>query len=295
MSNDALAIFGNNADAAPAQAKLWGLLARQTALYTGGDTSVRTETARDLLMSICYILRLDTAGGTRTLPSLNDTDIDAEFESGKDIAAAKLKCAKRLWRDILSEMPNAESISMRDTVASIGAGFKAYDIRFFAHRTFGDIDYQLCQPTPETLLGIDYISSWLERLHAENTLLNAFDPQRVNTLLTAYCAGYKVLLVNLYEPVAANAAALALLGGDVFTLHIDEIALADLAKIFDPITAAQISAALAAAAKKACAELKINSPFAREYMSIAVQSLTPRIIAARDFGGLNGIFTKLNP
>ena len=42
------------------QAKFWQLLARQTALFTMGESrSVPHETAQELLRSLCYILKID--------------------------------------------------------------------------------------------------------------------------------------------------------------------------------------------------------------------------------------------
>jgi hypothetical protein len=68
-----------------------------------------------------------------------------------------------------------------------------------------DIDYQLCRPVPEDLLGVEYVNEYLRRVVLENDFLRRFPKEPVIKLLENYCPDYRGLLINLYEPVATNA------------------------------------------------------------------------------------------
>lgn len=114
--------------------------------------------------------------------------------------------------------PQIENRSLTDTLAGIGAFWRRYDRRFFAHEVPGDIDYQLCLPAPERLLGVDYLISWLSRLLAESRFLNCFDRRAVVRVLEGSCPDYRGLHINLFEPVAVNALGRTLLGLDPLDL-----------------------------------------------------------------------------
>ncbi|HAG11189.1 MAG TPA: hypothetical protein DCK76_07390 [Desulfotomaculum sp.] len=61
---------------------------------------------------------------------------------------------------------------------------------------------------------------YLGRLLIENRVIGSFDVDKVISLLQCYCPDYRWLLINIYEPVAANAMGLALLDEDIFTLDV---------------------------------------------------------------------------
>lgn len=63
--------------------KLWQLLAKQTERYTMGDsTSVPTETAQELLASICYTLQFEMAQSGFTPRDLLNSDLYAVLKDG---------------------------------------------------------------------------------------------------------------------------------------------------------------------------------------------------------------------
>ena len=121
--------------------------------------------------------------------------------------------ARRLWQAACTARPRIENRSLTDTLAGIGAFWRRYDRRFFAHEVPGDIDYQLCLPAPERLLGADYLISRLSRLLAESRFLSCFDQRAVVRVLEGSCPDYRGLHINLFEPVAVNALGRTLSGG----------------------------------------------------------------------------------
>lgn len=68
----------------------------------------------------------------------------------------------RLWCSVC-HAPTWGSLSLHDTLRSIGRGFRQYDVRFFAHRFPCEIDYQPAIPVSETQKGLSYVNLYLRR------------------------------------------------------------------------------------------------------------------------------------
>lgn len=140
--------------------KLWQLLAKQTERYTMGDsTSVPTETAQELLASICYTLQFEMAQSGRTPRELLKSDLYAAFQDGQAHLRAKVAGTKRLW-----ELACTQTQADVDTLKWIGCFFKKYDLYFFAHRTPWDMGYPLQPRVAEQLKGISYVESYLREM-----------------------------------------------------------------------------------------------------------------------------------
>ena len=174
-----------------------------------------------------------------------------------------------------------------DTLRSIGRGFRCYDTRFFPQRFDCDIDYQLAVPVSESLLGINYVNQYLTRLAAENSLLTRLPQGEVRAVLERSCPDWRGLLVNLYAPVAANALARTLLGGEGLTLSDGEIDA--LRERWEHARPEQIMADLLAAAD-ALAERLALPRGAGKYLSGFAREVAARAEALRDCGGLRGVF-----
>ena len=149
--NDELSVNGGvPSDLLAVQVRLWELLAKQTARYTMGDSSsIPIELANELLSSICFTLGVDLSNPD-TLKSLLNDDLEELFKIGLSSIKQKIDIGKQLWEEAWFSIPAIENISLRDTLNGIGNFFKRYDYRYFAHTIPCDIDYQLCNPVPDT-------------------------------------------------------------------------------------------------------------------------------------------------
>ena len=273
------------------QTKLWQLLARRTELYTMGDSSsVRIETAQELLQSISFCLELFLRQSRNTKKFLVSADLEEVFGQGQTVCEEKIELGKLLYNKACLTAPGIENISYRDTLTEIGGFFKHYDYRFFAHRIPCDIDYQLCNPVKESMLGIEYINDYLGRIIVENDFVRRFEKNRVESLLECCCPDYRGLLINLYAPVAANAVGLALLHENVGALEVTASGDTRLVKLFDGLSATPAKKALSEAALRVCAELNIKDASTVRYLRKTAEELFPRIEAALPHGTLGGIF-----
>lgn len=265
--------------------ELLRLLKGQTERYTGGDsTSIPVETARELLESICYCLGMGPGG------DLPEVDLEVAFREGQKRIERKLVWGRGLWEAVRDHMPQVESRSMKDTVNSIGTFWHRYDHRLFAHLIPCDIDYQLAIPVPEERKGVDYINAYLTRLAVENRFLLRFSGQREAALLERYCPGYQDLLVNLFEPVFAGALGLALLDQDPSELILSGEKLEGLKALFRDLPPRGLEELLARGADRLSDRLELDGAESRDYLRSCGRALAPRIAAARDMGGMEGIF-----
>lgn len=275
------------------QAKLWLLLKRRTELYTMGEhSSVRVETAQELLQSINFCLDLYLKQSKNTKKLLATADLEELFTLGQRALEEQLELGKKLYNRACLTAPEIQNISYRDTLRSIGGFFKHYDYRFFAHHIPCDIDYQLCNPVKDSLQGIEYINAYLGRIIVENDFIGRFETKRVESLLNSCCSDYKGLLINLYAPVAANAVGLALLHEDVGALNITAEDNNRLTALFGPLSVTPAKIALHEAALNASSSLQINEPSSVRYLRKTAEELFPRIEAALPHGNLGGIFVS---
>lgn len=274
---------------------LAALLVRQIALYTANESSsVPAAAARELPRGVLFFLAVpeepdgggeaDRAARIRTLLSC---DLADELARGQRRVQRDAALTLALWRKVVAALPPLENRSLRDTLRSIGRGFHRYDTRFFPQRFDCDIDYQLSQSVSESLLGINYVNRYLIDLAAENSLLTRLPQGEVRAVLERSCPDWRGLLVNLYAPVAANALARTLLGGEGLTLSDGEIDA--LRERWEHARPERIMADLLAAAD-ALAERLILPRDAGKYLSGFAREVAVRAESLRDCGGLRGVF-----
>ena len=276
--------------------KLWQLLAKRTAAYTAGDSSsVPVETARELLASLCFTLGLYLKESKSPPGRLVSDDVNELYRRGVELIEEKLAYARKLYEAACLGAPAVENISFRDTLRNLGAFFRRYDYRYFAHQLPCAIDYQLCRAVPGEPGGVEYVTEYLRRVVIENDFLRRFERGRVERLLMSSCPDYRDLLINLYEPVAVNAVGLTLAGGDVFSLDVSEHNRTRLAALFESLPEYRAKEVLREATARLCHVLPLRDGAARDYLAATADSLSPRVAAALLYGGLGGIFLSVRP
>lgn len=271
-------------DALRAQEALWHLLRRQARLYAPDSSSLPVETAAALAESI-----LLTLGADRDPTVLLSHDVEVRFRQGQRRLQQKLAVSRQLCRAACLTCPQIENRSLSDTLNSLSRFPDRYDHRFFAQVIPADIDYQLSQPVPEILRGVDYVNEWLRRLCLENDFLNRFELTLVCSLLERSCPDYRGLLINLYEPVAVNALGLALLGDDPCPLSVSPPRRKRLEVLLSQCSAADFDAILTNGAAALAAALDCPPPLSR-YLERTALALRPRLQAALSAGTTEHIF-----
>jgi len=275
-------------EAAEAQARLWALLRRQTALKTQGDSaSLPEEEAAELLDSVVYTLKLYLEARGLPLRTLLTENPHALLAAAQQTVRDRLLETGRLYRTALRTVRTFGSRSLADTLAGIAGFFKAYDDRLYAHRVPADIDYPLCRPVPDSLRGVTWLQEYLNRLLLENELLCRFSPARVAALLTRARPEYGDLIVNLYEPVAADVTGLSLLGCGETLLELTPAQAERIAGRMRALAPAAARSLLRSAAVDAGRRLGLSGPCAA-YLAETAETLYPRIVAGET--SADGVF-----
>lgn len=277
---------GESEQSEAAQALL-RLVTRRAALYTMGDSSsIREETARELMQSVSFTLKL--AGCDINM--LAGGDAEQLFAAGLRELEELIERGKTLWRAAKAADAGLKNRSCAETLDSIGEGFAQYNYRYLAHIFPCSIDYQLAVPVSEELLGIEYINEYLRRIVAEGLLMKSFPKENIVRLLETYCGDYRAQIINMCEPIIANATALIMLSGDVGSLSVSQGGRKRLALLLEPLSAKEMAKELSEAARELCRMLKLNDGFTVEYAAKSAANLAPRIRAALPGGELAGVF-----
>lgn len=222
-----------------------------------------------------------------------DTDLEEEYKNGVAQIKGKSEYGKGLWESACAGLPCIENRAMTDTLKSIGTFWKRYDYRFFAHAIPCDIDYQLALPVSESVVGVDFINCYLERLLIENRFISKFQREKVASILTLYCPDHRREIINLFEPVAAGALGLAVIGEPFEGLMINSDHIDKLAEVFQDLDKKEILAKLIDAVDIVSIRDGMPEEQLRSYLCAYSKELACRVAALRDCGGLPGIFVSL--
>lgn len=265
------------------QQKLWRLLARQAKSYTLGDSgSLPREVAEELFKSVLYTLQgyLDERG--EDLRALAVQDENAVFDQAVQRLEGEIQATKRLYRTVAHGAPRLEHRALEDTLNNIGIGLERYDYRHFAHEIPCEIDYQLCLPVSDSLLGVSWVKEYLRRLGIEGAFLSRFDGGACRRFLTQRFPEYRELLINLFEQIMPRALGRMLTGEGTDAPRLTGCALSLL-----PADAARDT--LRQKARALCHGLGLPSAF-DAYVEDCADALWPRYAAAAEEGTLGNIF-----
>lgn len=281
----------NNTDALIIQNKLNEILIERVASYTMyHSSSLPLQTAQELYMSVCLLVNIYMKKPYISHSSLLNMNAKALLENAWKEIEAQLEICRQIFIQIKSKSPQIENLSYRDTINEIDNFFKFYDYKYFAHQIPCSIDYQLAHAVDNKLQGVEYICEYLNRLKIENKFLNNFDNSFITALLHSVSPEYKHLIINIFEPVAINAIALALLNEDVFKLNITQTERELLLFYFKKWTKNEAGSNLIKAASKLCKLLNTEDISLKKYLEKTACDIYPRIHAALPTNRLDNIF-----
>lgn len=276
-----------DADLARLQSESLALLAAQTAVYTGGESSsVRTETAQALLDSVFYTLGIVLKGfptPDAALQALKSRSLAALLTEGQDCIRRRVAAARARHRRLADALFETENVFYRTTAADgIRGFFRLYRPALFANETHITADYPPLLPITG-LCGIEFIERYLACLMAENRFLRCFQPKQVHLLLCALPEDYRKTPMNLCLPVLTAALCCELTGQPPHTLACDREALA---RLLGGKSGAQNARLLYGAFAPLCAALGIP-PRVRAYLRRAIPQIAAALARAAQNGTLD--------
>ena len=272
-------------------ARLWDALKEQTERYTmNASSSVPFETAAALLQSIQFSLGVAANSSDDAQLHIRSGNMTGLLKLARSAVEREVETGKALFQSVMQTSPKVKNRAYRDTIKEIRHFFKYYDPFFFAHDIPCSIDYQLSEPVPESLEGILYVNEYLRRLLVENMVLQLFNPSTVAALLEEISPDHAEHLMNIFEPVLANAFGRALLRMPAADLDISDADRAELARIFGERPTVGF---LTDAADRLNASLALTEAYSTDYVKKAVQNLLPRVYEAAAANHLERVFLSL--
>lgn len=275
--------------------RLWELLRWQVESFNGDSTSVKTETAEELLRSLLFTISAVSDYDDIPMNVIFQEDLKSVITRGREILASKLKLKSAEWKQVLKTTPRVKNAYYFDTLKNITLFFKRYDIYFAAHEIPCSIDYPLLRPISEQLTGINYITEYIERTKTENDFLNCFDADILTRLYKSSIPDCEETLFNLCEPALTNAVGLSLVGADIRPLDITERQRKELISLLCGKDTDETIKLIDSAVESVCADLNITERKTAEYLKSAARELCPRIKQAVRFESLSHVFISLLP
>lgn len=262
------------------------LLAFQCEKFNDGQSSsIRVEAAENIMSSNLYTIGLYL----KSLPNpgcaveeLKTAAIPEMYQKGKVLINLKLRTARRLYRLTRKNKVNTLNHTYNATLEENGIGnfFKLYNRDYEAHETPALIDYSLCNPVAD-LAGVEFIEKYLKNLYLENKFCANFAAKNIHYLLSGYDAGYRDLLINVFEQVLTAALGSLLVNrSGILELDISKEEAQYLQRRLLEDAGSSLPLMIREAAEEVIEELKITSAALRRYIEKSLPKITSNIACA---------------
>lgn len=280
------------------QLQLANILTETVGYYTKNkSSSVRIETAEQLMLSVCYTLGLFLKHQSTIKESINlikEKELKYLFAEGERLLKIKVDECFGLLDAARETRLKTENYAYIDTIDyGIPLFFKAYDIRFASHETPGSIDYPLAIDVAN-LIGVEYIEEYLNKIILENKFCSYFDAAEIEALLKGFNKSYSHMLINIFQLVLTNCLGRILIGQEGRSLDITEGDRVYLVSIMENLSQRDLEGLFFMAAEKLCQELSIQDREFVEYIDKTVSKIMPEIRRNIETNTLENIFISLS-
>jgi len=264
--------------------------------YTQGEsTSVTTETAEDIMLSVLYATDAYLFGlgqPEQAIDCLKRMSIRDIYTQGVETVSQCFADTKQLYEDVSQTMVQVPIDAYRLTIdESLPVFLRKYGMIFHAHNTMASIDYPLAQDDMK-LQGVFYMKQYLERLQLENTFCNQFDLQAILELLSHYgrmCRfDYRMELFNLFQLILNQSVFSTLCGGAPTELRISVAQYERLARRLASLSEDEIRTAITSALTIIQQELKLDHQLI-PYMDGCKEELVQRVKHAAEYNSLDHV------
>lgn len=198
--------------------------------YTQGEsTSVTTETAEGIMVSLIYALdaySLHFENPEEAIVHLKSKDVKDMHAEGVERLRRHFEDVKQLYRDVKKMKLDVPVDAYNMTInESLPVFMNNYDLIFEAQNTMASIDYPLAVDDMR-LQGVFYIKQYLKRLKMETEFCRLFSRQDLMFILTNFGKihglDYRIELFNIFALMVNNAFFSLLSGGDPRNVRISE-------------------------------------------------------------------------
>jgi len=267
--------------------------------YTHGEsTSVKVETAEEILNSIYYCIDAYMSSFINpeySISILKEKEIREIYEQGFELIRLCFQDTKTLYNEIVKNKLDVPLVAYNDTIdKALPDFFKQYEavIVFNAHDTMGSIDYPLVFDDMN-ISGIFYIKQYLEKLEIETKFCSIFDREDTIKVLENYGKAYNIVyteaLINIFEILINNSICSVILGNNANGLIISEFQSKLLKEKLSSLSFFQLSYLVNEAVEKIIETLYIDKSELIDYIHRYKTIFMHRMVNALENSNLNYI------
>ncbi len=272
------------------------LLAFRVNQYTDGQSSsVPSETAREVLNSVYYLIGL----GLKKFPEpdaavefLIASGVNAAYTEGVSRQRELLLKAKKVYQTLNSSFVGYGSIYYEGTVRkSLSGFFKKYipdNHRLMADSTIITTDYATYLNT-KAVTGIEFIKNYIEQLYCENAFCTAFSESAIVSLLRSYDNHYEHVLFNVFELVYARALGRIICRAEPLSLEAVDGYHDRLNELFTGKSKSEAAAIISEALTSLHKFVQLT-PACAKYTEVCVPQLASSVVTAVRLGAMKRIF-----
>lgn len=265
--------------------------------YTKGEsTSVKVDTAEDILNSIIYCMD----AGLKSLDN-NEAAINVMkngtarevYDKGLNLVSACFEEAKVLYFKLRKKRLKV-GLEAYDLTIDEGLMmfFEKYSKVFGSHHTMASIDYPLLADDM-SLKGAFYILNYIETLYMENEFCRMFSEEEIKNNLTAFGRIYKInyskTLTNIFELVLNSVFFSVLAEEEIITLTTSQAKYEVLVNKLEGTSLLDLDILIAEGLKLVVKKLNIKESKLSEYIYNYEKILKTRLASALATGSLNNL------
>ncbi|MGG1246741.1 hypothetical protein K1Y82_05055 [Bacillus inaquosorum] len=281
------------------QAEIMQILQQLIRQYTQGEsTSVTTETAEGIMVSILYALdayALDFETPEEVIVNLNAESVKDIHDKGVKLLRRYFDDAKQMYKELkkikLDVPVDAYNLTIEE---SLPVFMNNYNIIFEAQNTMASIDYPLAIDDMR-LQGVFYIKQYLERLLMETRFCQFFSHKDLMYVLANFgkiCRfNYRIELFNIFELMVNNSVFSLLSGGKANQVRISEIQYDQLCRMLIPCHADQRAELIHEAFNRLQEELPTDQALI-SYINLYRDELIQRVNNAAEIGSFKRLIIK---
>lgn len=287
----------NRQEANQIQVQLMLILKEVMLRYTKGESSsVTTETAESLLLSILYAMdayTLSCSSPEEAIRHLQSMPLNKVYEKGVERIAQWFEETKKLYKEIRKNKLNIPLEAYQLTICEgIPLFFKKYGIIFDSHNTMASIDYPLALDDT-SIQGVLYMKHYLEHLKLENEFCKYFSTKDIEKVLSDFGRmirmDYKIELINLFEMVFNNAVFSVLAGGNAAALLLSKSHFDRVNRKLRSFDSVEISQGIEGAIERLIGILNITRPELVDYIHRYKPVFIERVVNAARNDSLSSI------
>lgn len=245
------------------------------------STSVPTELARELLLSLDYTLRISDAPYSA---------LEERLMQGQIILKKRYDHAKRLFQLVEATNPTWQGENRWEAICNIRKFLETYDLYHLAHKTPDLLCYPFIRSLNRDLLGIDCLLEALRFLQIENQIIAAFPTDLCEPFWSVFCQDDRGLTENQCEQLLINAIGKLLIGEITTGLSFSPEELERILQLLLQLPQEDVEQKLYDALNLLLSKYSVDHFGIPAYVQNTVKNILPRLQAAIQAQNLQYIF-----